>query len=69
MEIIKAIIELSQEYYRESWYHSIGKGEKDNEECIYLYVKNNVKKVNKMFESGWKGYVVVVRYVGSVKPA
>lgn len=46
-----------------------GLGRSDNEECIYLYVKNKETQgeLQKLEESGFEGFKVFVRVTGQVE--
>jgi hypothetical protein len=52
------------------WYLSIGVGsnEKGNA-AIYVYVKSRRHRELESLSEGWMGYDVVIRPVGSIRPA
>jgi hypothetical protein len=52
------------------WYLSIGVGNNERgETALYLYVKSAHHKELKSLSRGWMGYDVMIRPVGSIRPA
>jgi hypothetical protein len=52
------------------WYLSIGVGSnKNGDAALYVYVKSRRHKELEALSNGWMGYEVIIRPVGSIRPA
>ncbi len=52
------------------WYLSIGVGNNEKgQTALFLYVKSIRHKELKSLSTGWMGYEVIIRPVGSIRPA
>jgi hypothetical protein len=52
-----------------SWYLSVGVGESNGRAALYLYVKFQRHKELREMASGWMGFQVIIRPVGSISSA
>lgn len=52
-----------------SWYVSVGVGQLDNKEALFVYVKSNKHRELKAIADGWMGYKTLVRPTGAIKNA
>ena len=50
------------------WFISVGVGTFDNSEALFVYVKSRNHPELASLEKGWKGFRVLVRAVGAVRP-
>ena len=65
----QAATELDKRLRPYKWYLSVGVGETGDEQpALFLYVKSLRHREIRDFEQGWKGYRVIVRAVGSIRP-
>jgi len=52
------------------WYLSVGVGDTGaGREALFVYVKSQRHKEIKSIANGWMGFEVVIRPVGSIRPA
>ena len=69
MTLDEAASELDSRYRRFPWFVSVGTGRLgDGHSAIFLYVKSARHPELRGLGSGWLGYKVIVRSIGSIKP-
>jgi hypothetical protein len=51
------------------WYLSIGVGNTERGVALFVYVKTARRKELQFLSRGWMGYPVLIRPVGSIRPA
>jgi hypothetical protein len=60
---------LEEQFRRFPWFVAVGVGTlKDGKSAIFLYVKSKRHQQLKSLESGWMGYDVILRQIGSIRP-
>jgi hypothetical protein len=60
--------ELDQKLRVFPWYISIGVGRTANGPALFLYVKSARHRELQGLKDGWRGFPVLIRPVGSVRP-
>lgn len=64
----EAARELDAELRPHRWFLSIGVGKGSAGDALFVYVKSKNHPELKGLEKGWRGYEVLVRAVGTVRP-
>jgi hypothetical protein len=62
-----AASQLDVELRKSPWYLSVGEGQTENGDTIFVYVKSSKHRKLKTLETGWLGYPVLIRQVGSIR--
>jgi hypothetical protein len=60
--------EIESELRRFRWFLSTGVGRTKDGETVFVYVKTRKHPELRKLEDGWRGYNVLVRTVGSIRP-
>jgi len=69
MNVEAAAILLTTRLHKFPWFLSTGVGRNLNGgDCIYLYVKTLKKSDTSFLDKGWKGFPVVIRRTGTIRP-
>lgn len=69
MTLERAVTDLHARLRKFSWFVSLGTGRlRNGDDAIFLYVKSARHRELKTLESGWRGYPVVIRASGAMKP-
>ena len=69
MTIEQAARELRDHYRDASWISAIGIGQQHGRLCIFLYAKSLGAAKAHFLKESWQGFPVVIRKMGSVRPA
>jgi hypothetical protein len=69
MNVQQAATELFDELSQRPWLTSVGVGELDGQEAIYVYVKSPRQKDIAALRGGYKGFPVIVEKTGTIRPA
>lgn len=69
MSVDDAARELAKRLIGSEWLTSVGVGDLDGREAIYVYVKVVRKRALEFLRDGWMGHPVVIKRTGDVVPA
>jgi hypothetical protein len=61
----QAANELTEQFQSLPWFTAVGVGIKDQEPCLYLYVKSQREVPEYLVHDGWRGYPVEIRRMGT----
>lgn len=64
----EAAQELDKQLRRYPWYLSTGVGETEDGNALFIYVKSRNHPELKKVKKGWRGYPVLIRAVGTIRP-
>ena len=68
MDIKQAAAELREKLGRPAWLVSVGVGEVEGREALFLYVTSANHPPLEYLKDGWNGYPVVIRKFGAIAP-
>lgn len=68
MDANEAAKHLNQRLCNAPWLTAIGVGKHQEDTCLFLYVNALRSNEIEFLDSGWEGYVVVVKKMGSPRP-
>lgn len=69
ISIEEASRRLNDHLRLKSWYLSVGVGETDEGDAIFLYVKTKRHRDISKLGKRWMGFSLIVEAVGSIRPA
>jgi hypothetical protein len=65
----QAALALDRRLRHYPWYLSVGVGDSGQGETLYLYVRSKKHRELDFLNSGWMGFQVEIKPVGSMRPA
>jgi hypothetical protein len=69
MSVELAAEQLESKLKEFPWFIAVGTGTKeDGRDALYVYVKSGRYPELRSFTTGWRGYDVLVRRIGSIRP-